>query len=216
MRKLHAFTRSSILKLVDSFYPLFKSFMPLQMFRYAACGGANTAFDIALYSFTYNFVLHRQIVHIGPVAISAYIFAFLISFCITFPTGFYLSRYVVWQQTTTRKRVQIFRYFIIVMGCILLNYLFLKLFVEQLNWWPIAAKIVTSFIVVAFSYFTQRNFSFKAAELKQAAPIEADWVCDRCLSYLRNEFCSACNGIHKYSWSLVLNKIWNYFYACIT
>ena len=174
MQKLHAFTRSSILKTVDTFYPPFRSIMPLQMFRYAACGGANTAFDILLYSFIYNFVLRRQIVHIGPVAISAYIFAFLVSFCITFPTGFYLSRYVVWQQTTTRKRVQLFRYFIIVSACIVLNYLFLKLFVEQFNWWPIVAKIVTSMIVVVFSYLTQRNFSFRAAELKQAESVEAE------------------------------------------
>jgi len=61
----------------------------------------------------------------------------------------------------------LFRYFIIVMACILLNYFFLKLFIEQFNWWPTAAKIATSIILVAFSYFTQKNFSFKAAELKR-------------------------------------------------
>ena len=140
--------------------------MPLQMFRYAACGGANMVFDIVLYSFTYNFILHKQIIHIGSIAISPYIFAFILAFCISFPTGFYLSRYVVWQQTTTKKRIQLFRYFIIVIACILLNYLFLKLFIEQFHWWPTFSKIVTSVIVVTFSYFTQRNFSFRAAELK--------------------------------------------------
>jgi putative flippase GtrA len=174
MKKLHAFTRNGILKLVDAFYPPFKRFIPLQMFRYAACGGANMVFDILLYSFTYNFILKKQIVHIGSIAISAYIFAFIAAFCISFPTGFYLSRYVVWQQTTTKKRIQLFRYLIIVTACILLNYLFLKLFIEQLHWWPIVAKIVTSIIVVAFSYFTQRNFSFKAAELKQPKPVKAE------------------------------------------
>ena len=167
MRKVHAFTRSSILKLVDTFYPPFRSVMPLQMFRYAACGGANTLFDIIIYSFTYNFILQKQIVYIGSIAISPYIFAFIVSFCITFPTGFYLSRYVVWQQTTTKKRIQLLRYLVVVIACILLNYFFLKLFVEQFNWWPIFAKIVTSVIVVIFSYFTQRNFSFKAADLKR-------------------------------------------------
>jgi putative flippase GtrA len=167
MQKLHAFTRSSVLKVVDTFYPPFSSFMPLQMFRYAACGGANTVFDILLYSFTYNFILDKQIVYIGSLAISPYIFAFIVSFCITFPTGFYLSRYVVWQQTTTRKRIQLFRYAIIVMACIFLNYFFLKLFIEQFNWWPIFAKIITSIILIAFSYFTQKNFSFRAADLKR-------------------------------------------------
>ncbi len=167
MQKLHAFTRSSILNLVDTFYPPFKRFMPLQMFRYAACGGANMFLDIALYSITYNYILNKQVVYIGSIAISAYIFAFIVSFCISFPVGFYLSRYVVWQQTETKKRIQLFRYLIIVIACILLNYVFLKLFIEKLHWWPTFSKIITSIIVVVFSYFTQRNFSFKSAELKQ-------------------------------------------------
>jgi putative flippase GtrA len=86
----------------------------------------------------------------------------LVSFCVSFPVGFYLSRYVVWQQTKTKKRVQIFKYFLIVVACIALNYFFLKLFIEEFHWWPTFSKIITSVFVVAFSYFSQRNFSFRA------------------------------------------------------
>ena len=138
--------------------------MPLQTFRYAACGGANMLFDIALYSISYNYFLHKEIVYIGSIAISPYIFAFLITFCVSFPVGFYLSRYVVWQETQTKKRIQGFRYFLVVAACIALNYFFLKLFVDKLHWWPTVAKIVTSVFVVLFSYLTQRNFSFRAAK----------------------------------------------------
>ncbi|MEO8712064.1 MAG: GtrA family protein [Parafilimonas sp.] len=166
MKKLHAFIRKIVLAVVDAFYPLFKKFMPLQTFRYAACGGVNMLFDIALYSISYNYFIDKQIVYIGNIAISPYIFAFLVSFCLSFPVGFYLSRYVVWQQTQTKKRIQVFRYFLIVMACIALNYFFLKLFIEEFHWWPTFSKIITSVFVVLFSYFTQRNFSFKAAEIK--------------------------------------------------
>lgn len=161
MQKLHNYTRITILNVVDIFYPFFKKLMPLQTFRYAACGGLNTVFDIFLYFIFYNFILKKQILSIGPIAISPHIAAFLFSFTITFPIGFYLNRYVVWQQVTTRKRVQLFRYFLVVMTCILLNYIFLKLLVEMLGWYPTISKIVTTVLVVAFSYFTQRNFSFK-------------------------------------------------------
>ena len=34
--------------------------MPLQTFRYAACGGANTILDIVMYAIAYNFILHKQ------------------------------------------------------------------------------------------------------------------------------------------------------------
>lgn len=166
MHKLHVFIRKVVLAIVDAFYPLFKKFMPLQTFRYAACGGANMLFDIFLYSLSYNYFTGKKIVYIGSFAISPYIFAFLVSFCLSFPAGFYLSRYVVWQQTQTKKRIQVFRYFLIVIACIALNYFFLKLFIEEFHWWPTVSKIITSVFVVLFSYLTQRNYSFKAPKKK--------------------------------------------------
>lgn len=147
--------------------------MPLQTFRYAACGGINTGLDIVLYAFIYNFVLHQQVLHItSGIAISAYIAAFIFSFFITFPIGFYLSRYVVWQETSTKKRVQLFRYFLVVLACIFLNYVFLKLFIEQFGWFPTPSKIVTSVIVIAFSYVSQRHFSFKSSNAGKVSPGE--------------------------------------------
>lgn len=165
MRKVHDHTRNTILGIIDVFYPLFSRIMPLQTFRYAACGGGNTLLDILLYSLSYNFLFQKQVVHVtGGVAISAYIAAFLVSFTVTFPIGFYLSRYVVWQETSTRKRIQLFRYFLVVMACLVLNYVFLKLFIESFGWFPTPSKIATSVIVVAFSYVSQRHFSFRSVK----------------------------------------------------
>jgi putative flippase GtrA len=135
--------------------------MPLQTFRYAACGGFNTSLDILLYFVLYNYVLKKEMIQVMGVAISPHIAAFLISFVVTFPLGFYLSRYVVWQQTNTRKRVQLTRYFLVVLACMALNYIFLKMFVDGFGWYPTPSKLLIAVIVVAFSYFSQRNFSFK-------------------------------------------------------
>ena len=138
--------------------------MPLKTFRYAACGGANTILDISLFFVAYNYILHKQIINLGWVSISPHIASFIISFCITFPIGFYLSRYVVFQETTVTKSKQLMKYFIVVLGCVLLNYGFLKLFVDKLGWYPTLAKIVTTFFVVIFSYTSQKNFTFKGSE----------------------------------------------------
>jgi putative flippase GtrA len=138
--------------------------MPLQMYRYAACGGGNTAFNILIYFLTYNFVLQKQVLNLGFIAFTPHIAAFLIAFCITFPIGFYLSMYVVFQGSFLRRRVQLFRYFMVSMVCIVLNYIFLKLFVEQFGWYPTPSMIITTGIVVLFSYLSQRHFSFKKAE----------------------------------------------------
>ncbi|MCA6453346.1 MAG: GtrA family protein, partial [Chitinophagaceae bacterium] len=99
------------------------------------------------------------------LSIGPHIAAFLIGFCITFPIGFYLSRYVVFQETSVGKRKQLGKYFMVVLGCLFLNYTFLKLFVEVFKWYPTPSKLVTTVFVVAFSYFSQKNYTFKAARV---------------------------------------------------
>jgi putative flippase GtrA len=139
--------------------------MPLQTFRYMACGGGNTVLDIVIYFLSYNYILNKEVVHtpIPGVAVSPYIAAFVISFAVTFPTGFYLNRNIVFTGSTLRGRVQLGRYFVLVMACIALNYVFIKLFVERFEFYPTVAKLLTTVIVVTFSYLTQKKFTFKVA-----------------------------------------------------
>jgi putative flippase GtrA len=83
------------------------------------------------------------------------------AFCITFPTGFFLSKYITFSQSDLRGRIQLFRYGITVLMCILLNYIFLKIFVEYFGWYPTLSKIITTLIVVVYSYFSQKYFTFR-------------------------------------------------------
>jgi hypothetical protein len=104
-----------------------------------------------------------QIVELGFVAISAHIAAFLIVFPITFTSGFILAKYITFKTSELKGRIQLFRYGVTVSGSILLNYVFLKLFVEYLGWYATFSKGITTIIVVIYSYLSQRYFSFKTA-----------------------------------------------------
>jgi len=161
MKRIHYKIRYGILQLIDFFYPLFKRFMPLQMYRYAACGGSNTLLSILLYFISYNFILQKNILHLGFVSFTPHIAALLLATCITFPIGFYLSMYVVFQGSYLRRRIQLFRYFLVAAICFVLNYILLKTFVEVLGWYPTPSQIVTVAIVVLFSYLSQKHFSFR-------------------------------------------------------
>lgn len=156
--------RDFIVKVADWFYPSFSRFMPRETFLYLMCGGGNTLFDIFLYFIFYNFVLDKHILDFGFVAISPHIAAFLMSFCITFPTGFLLNKYITFTQSDLKGRVQLFRYGVTVAMCILLNYLFLKLFVEVFLWYPTISKTITTFIVAVYSYLSQKHYTFRIAK----------------------------------------------------
>jgi putative flippase GtrA len=157
--------RNLIIRVVDWFYFPFLHFIPREIFRYAFTGGLNTLFDLLLYFVTYRYILDRQIVDLGFVAISPHIAAFLMVFPVTFLSGFILAKYVTFRASELRGRIQLFRYGITVFGAIILNYVFLKLFVEYFGWYATFSKGVTTIIVVIYSYLSQRYFSFKTAQL---------------------------------------------------
>ena len=92
--------RSIILNIIDLFYPLFSRFMPRETFVYLVCGGGNTLLDIFLYFVFYNFVLDKQMVDLWFITISPHIAAFIMSFCITFPLGFLLAKYITFTQSS--------------------------------------------------------------------------------------------------------------------
>ena len=155
--------RDLIIRIVDWFYFPFLHFIPPEIYRYAVTGGANTVFDLTLYFIFYRYILDKQIVDLGFIAISPHIAAFLMVFPITFTTGFILAKYVTFNASELRGRIQLFRYGVTVFGAIILNYVFLKLFVEYFGWYATFSKAVTTVIVVLYSYLSQRYFSFKTA-----------------------------------------------------
>lgn len=153
--------KHGIISLIDFFYPPFKRLVPLNTFRYAACGGANMVLDILLFIISLHFIFHKEILDLGFIAFKPHIAAFLFSFLISFPTGFLLSKYIVWTGSPIKGHVQLFRYFLIVMMNLLLNYFFIKLFVEYFHFYPTISKVITTVIVVIFSYVSQKHFTFK-------------------------------------------------------
>lgn len=138
----------------------------MQTFRYAACGGANVFLDISLYFVFYNFILDKQVLQLGLIAFQPHIAAFLLSFLITFPVGFLLSKYIVWADSIVLWHIQLFRYFLVVLINLVLNYIFIKILVEHLHVYPTVSKLITTVIVITFSYLSQKHFTFKAKKLQ--------------------------------------------------
>jgi len=137
--------------------------MPLTTFRYAACGSFNTVLSIFLYFIGNNYIFKKHNVNIGFMTLSGEIAPdYLFAIWIAFPIGFYLSRYVVFQESTLHGRIQLFRYFVVVVGNLVLNYLCLKFFVQIVGLYNTPAKTATAVIVILYSYIAQRNYSFKS------------------------------------------------------
>lgn len=117
--------------------------------------------DIFIYYISYNFILHKQILDLGFIAFKPHIAALWMAFCVSFPVGFLLAKYVVFTTSELRGRIQLFRYLLIVGINLVLNYAFLKTLVEYMNFYPTIARMFTTCILVTFSFLSQKHFTFK-------------------------------------------------------
>jgi putative flippase GtrA len=162
MRKQIHSIRDFILPIIDFFYPPFRRLMNLQTFRYAASGGGNVLLGFTVYFISYKYLLQERQLDLGFYAFKAHVAALFISFCVTFPIGFFMSKYIVFNDSVMKGKVQLFRYLMVCLFNLALNYILLKILVERAHVYPVFAQILTTSIVVLFSYLAQRHFSFKA------------------------------------------------------
>ncbi len=171
-RKLN-FVRNIILKIIDFFHPIFKKWIPIQTFRYIACGGGVTVLGLLVFFVSYNFILEpyiqvqtiagkkEELVRVGDISVTRYIAAYIMSFVISFPIGFFLSKFVVFQESHLKGRVQLFRYATLQGINILTNYYLLHFFAGWCGFWATPSQTLTTAIIAVFSYFFQRHISFR-------------------------------------------------------
>lgn len=155
--------RKALLRFIDYFYPPFSRWLPIHTFRYIVSGGTNTASGIVLYFLIYNYVLHQQNVRLPfpPGMITAPVATLIIEAPITFLIGFMLNKYLVFTKSDLKGRIQMFRYGIVVITNLMLNFGMIKLMVETFHFYPTISKFITTLILAIASYFIQTHFSFR-------------------------------------------------------
>lgn len=153
--------KDNIHSLLDVFYPIFRRFMPLETFRYAACGGINTLFGLAVFYCSITWVFPDEIVQFKFVALESYSAALLISGFFSFCLGFILNKYIVFIGSNLKGRIQLFRYFLSFSFNLLLNWMLLKCLVEYLGLEAFLSQLLTTAVVITASYFSQKHFSFR-------------------------------------------------------
>ena len=159
-RHIHS-ARDLILPLIDFFYPVFRKLMSLQTFRYAASGGINTFLSLTVYFISFKYFLNEKTLYFDFYAFKPHVAALFISFLFSFPFGFFLMKYVVFSDSKIKGRVQLFRYFMIYLFNLVLNFILLKILVEIFHIYPVPAQVLTAIVVILFSYVAQRHFTFR-------------------------------------------------------
>ncbi|WP_380936447.1 GtrA family protein [Sphingobacterium bambusae] len=131
--------------------------------KYLFWGGFNVLLSWILYFVTYHYIISKNNVEILPfLTISGHIFSFLLSFVITFFTGFVFNNFLVFNSAKSEPIYKkLFRYFLANMGSLLINYVLLKIFVEYFMFYPTPSQILCTFIITIYSFLMQKKFTFR-------------------------------------------------------
>ena len=139
--------------------------MSLQTFRYAACGGSNLLMNFTIFTVLWQIFTAKN----DTVTIYGHVFkpesiALFIAGFISFFVGFALNKYIVFEKSNLKSRIQLFRYFVSFASNLALNYIFLTGLVSYAHLHPVFAQSVVTVVMVFISYLTQRHYSFKVID----------------------------------------------------
>ncbi len=150
-------------KIIDFFYPPFRRVMPLQTFRYAACGGLNMVLGWVLFGIFERFIIAGRYFDFCFVVVAPHTASLYAIVPFTFTAGFLMNRNIAFTGSPLRTRTQLVRYLISWLGSLLLDHLLLKFFVEVAGIPALPAQIAATILIVGYSYFMQKYFTFRSA-----------------------------------------------------
>lgn len=153
--------RTRILSFIDFFYPPFKKFVGQQTFRYAVCGGSNALLNLSIFSISYNLIFTKEVIFLLGFQATRYISAYLTALSISFPIGFCLNKYVVFQQSNLRGKTQFIRYASLAITNIFLDYALLHLLIGYFKLWATGSQAFIIILLSLISYLYQTYYSFK-------------------------------------------------------
>lgn len=156
--------RIRILVFIDFFYPPFKKIVGQQTFRYAVCGGSNALLNLFVFSISYNLFFVKDVIYLIGIPVSRYIAAYLLALSISFPIGFCLNKYVVFQQSNLLGKTQLKRYAALTITNIFLEYLLLHLLIGHFKLWATGSQAFIIVILSLISYLYQTYYSFKTVK----------------------------------------------------
>lgn len=160
LKKIHLL-KQSIIRFIDFFYPLLSWLMPIKTFRYGFTGGSNAFLNLVIFFLCNKYVYDQGMLHFAGIAVNSYIAADLTAMCISFPIGFLLNKYIVFENTTGRSGRQLSLYAGLTLTNIALHYILLRLFVGYLGYWATPSEALIIILLAGISYLFQTYVTFR-------------------------------------------------------
>lgn len=160
MKRIFIITGKKIANIIDFFYPPFKKYVSIKIFRYGVSGSLILVISWITFPLLYQFVIQKRVVNLYFFSLSGHAATLALNFVISLCVGFFLQKYVTFTASDLRGRKQLIRYTEVGLLNLFLNYIGLKFMVEFLHVFPSVSNAIVSLVVTVVSYLLQTTYTF--------------------------------------------------------
>jgi putative flippase GtrA len=137
---------------------IFKS----KIFRYFLSAGLATWVDVMVYFLAYNYVYRKLDFDLfGLIMISAPTASLMLSYTAGLITNFTVTKFLVFHESDLETHKQLFRYVLVAIGVLCMNYVLMSFLIRQLEWYPTISRAVSAITIGVLSFTVHRSFSFR-------------------------------------------------------
>ena len=139
-----------------------------KVFRYFISAGIATWVDIMIYFIAFNYIYEKQDIHLFSwMVISAPTASLILIYTAGLLTNIYFTKHLVFKESDLETHKQLFRYVLVALVVLVLNYLMMRFLIRGWDWYPTIARAFSAISIGLLSFLIHKSFSFRVSGEKE-------------------------------------------------
>jgi putative flippase GtrA len=136
-----------------------------RIFRYFISAGLATWVDIVVYFLAFNHLYEKtDIVLAEGIVVASTTASLIMSYTAGLITNFTLTKMIVFKESDLQTHKQLFRYVLVAMLVLALNWVLMRFLIRSLDWYPTIARGTSAVLIGVLSFSIHKVFSFRSAK----------------------------------------------------
>lgn len=133
-----------------------------KVFRYFISAGIATVVDVSVFYLSFTYLFKKQPFSFTEhLVFAAPTLSLVLSTTCGVTTNFLITKIFVFHESTLKTHKQVFRYVMVALFVLGLNYMLMTSLIKQLEWYPTLARTFSALSIGVLSFLIHKYFSFR-------------------------------------------------------
>lgn len=144
---------------------LLQKLLASRIFRYFISAGLATWVDVVVYFLAFNYLYEKSdIVFTEGIVVASTTASLVMSYTAGLITNFTLTKMLVFKESDLQTHQQLFRYILVALLVLALNWLLMRFLIRSMEWYPTIARATSAILVGVLSFSIHKVFSFRSSK----------------------------------------------------